>query len=123
MACNRGKTSMAANGKIFRSATVFWLITVTLSLFLPLLRAAEARSAAQKRNPAAEPPIDFPYGTATPSEFCGVCHAAVYAEHAYGFGADLKFNPMVLKDSNEPLLSIPEGSADTGTAHHLAGVD
>lgn len=113
------------------AATVLVITSVVGQL--PSLQAEEPKSLkelfaviqarAAKKDPAAEPPIDFPYGAATPSEFCGVCHAAIYAEHAYGFGADIKFKPIVLKSLDEPLLRIPDGFPDTGTAHHLAGVD
>lgn len=80
-------------------------------------------STTSKKNPAAEPPLDFPLGTATPSEACADCHQAIYNEHAFGFGADLKFKPMINQSLNEPLLVLPPGFSDTGTAHHLAGVD
>src|SRR6185369_6141962 len=35
---------------------------------------------------AAEP-LNFPQGTATPSEVCGKCHKAIYNEFAHAFGA------------------------------------
>src|SRR5215472_14575867 len=67
-----------------------------------------------KKDPAAEATITFPFGTATPSEFCGDCHGAVYFEHAFGFAADLKWKPIIYKSLDEPLLSIPPDFPDTG---------
>src|SRR6266487_178509 len=80
-------------------------------------------SSGQLKDPGAGPSVDFPLGTATPSEVCGECHGALYFEHAFGFGADLKWKPIVYKSLDELLLSMPSNFADTGTAHHLAGVD
>jgi len=67
--------------------------------------------------------VTFPLGTATPSEVCGRCHAAVYAEVAFGTGADLKWKPIIYKSLTDPLLAIPGPFFDTATGHHLAGVD
>jgi len=67
--------------------------------------------------------VTFPQGTATPSEVCGQCHVGIYAEVAFGTGADLKFGPIILKSLSDPLLSIPGPFFDTASAHHLAGVD
>ncbi len=75
------------------------------------------------KDPATDSRVDFPLGTATPSEVCGQCHGAIYFEHAFGFGADLKWKPIIYRSPDEALLSIPAPFADTGTAHHLAGVD
>src|SRR6266567_7887431 len=75
-----------------------------------------------KMDPATGPAIDFPLGTATPSEVCGECHGAVYFEAAFGLGADLKWKPITAL-AGDSLLSLPPQSPDTGTAHYLAGVD
>ncbi len=75
------------------------------------------------KNPSDGPSIDFPLGTATPSEVCGECHGSVYFEAAFGFGADLKWKPIIYRSLDEPLLSMPSNFPDTGTAHYLAGVD
>jgi hypothetical protein len=75
------------------------------------------------KDPAANPPVDFPLGTATPSEVCGKCHESIYFEHAFGLGADLKWNPIIYKSLDEPLLVLPSTFSDTATAHHVAGVD
>ena len=75
------------------------------------------------KNPAAEPPVTFPFGTATPSAFYGTCHINIYREHALGFGADLKFEPIVYKSVDETPLVLPADHPANGTAHHIAGVD
>jgi hypothetical protein len=72
---------------------------------------------------AAAVDITFPKGTATPSELCGVCHKAIYREFQYGFGADMKFGPMALKEERAGLLTLPATVSDTATAHAVAGVD
>src|SRR6266699_4763648 len=59
-----------------------------------------------KKDPATGRAIDFPLGTATPSEVCGQCHGAVYFEDAFGFGADLKWKP-ITAIAGDPLLSLP----------------
>ncbi len=109
--------------RLFR---VVFFVVACLASMLCLLRAQNAGSAGTGpglKSPAAGPPISFPLGTATPSEVCGECHGAIYFEHAFGFGADLKWKPIIYRSLDEPLLSIPHPFADTGTAHHLAGVD
>jgi hypothetical protein len=42
-------------------------------------------------DPAASPAalLDFPEGTATPSDQCGACHQTIYKEYTEGFGSDL----------------------------------
>src|SRR5262249_32874841 len=67
--------------------------------------------------------LDFPLGAATPSEQCGACHQAIYREFAYGFGADLSFQPMVLQSQNEQRLVMPARVASGATPHAVAGVD
>jgi hypothetical protein len=85
--------------------------------------AAQAPSIAKKKQPMDDGPIWWPYGAATTSEFCGVCHQAIYQEHALGFGADLSWKPMVLKSLDESPFSLPPEMPATATAHHAAGVD
>jgi len=92
----------------------------------PILRAQLPhlpRARSVSKNPATEPPVTFPFGTATPSEFCGTCHVNIYREHAFGFGADLKFEPIVYKSIDEMLLVLPADHSTNATAHHIAGVD
>ncbi len=80
-------------------------------------------AATAKADPGAGPPVDFPFGTATPSAFCGQCHGMIYLEHAFGFGADLKFKPIVYRSLEETPLALPADFSDNATAHHIAGVD
>lgn len=68
-------------------------------------------------------PSQWPLGTATPSEECGVCHQAIYREYAFGFGADLQFKGIVYKSTQDALLNLPSNVSTSGTAHSLAGVD
>ncbi len=98
-----------------RPRAILWFAVLT-----PIIFAADAP---KRRDPAAEPPIFWPYGAATASEFCGVCHAAIYQEHALGIGADLVWKPMVLKSLDESPLLLPSDMPKTATAHHAAGVD
>src|SRR4051812_7607017 len=67
--------------------------------------------------------ITFPEGAATPSEACGVCHKAIYREFQYGFGGDMKFDPITLKGDRDGVLRLPANVSDTATAHAMAGVD
>jgi hypothetical protein len=59
-------------------------LIATVALSTPLVGH---ESNAGKSNPTL---LEFPLGTATPSEECGACHEAIYREFAYGFGADLQ---------------------------------
>src|SRR5215470_523609 len=96
------------------------------ALFMAVLittAAAQAPNAAKKKQPLDDGPIWWPYGAATTSEFCGVCHQAIYREHAFGFGADLSWKPMVLKSLDESPFSLPAEMPATATAHQAAGVD
>lgn len=97
-----------------------WQAPVVALLLFPL--AAQTPNS-QKKQPHDGGPINWPYGAATTSEFCGVCHSAIYQEHALGFGADLAWKPMVLKSIDESPLVLPDGMPKTTTAHHAAGVD
>ncbi|HEY6838015.1 MAG TPA: hypothetical protein VI389_04655 [Geobacteraceae bacterium] len=99
-----------------------------LSLWIPaLLLAFSAYD--QSTLMAAEPKtetvkkIDFPQGTATPSEVCGACHKAIYREFAFGFGSDLHYREMPLKTAKETGLALPENVSSAATSHALAGVD
>lgn len=72
--------------------------------------------------PAASEQMEFPEGTATPSETCGACHQAIYREFAFGFGSDLRSGPATLPTKPGERLSMPKVSA-TATAHAFAGID
>jgi nitrate/TMAO reductase-like tetraheme cytochrome c subunit len=71
--------------------------------------------------------MEFPDGTATPSELCGSCHQAIYKEFSTGFGSDLRWNDMRNYPPTEPATALLEGVAKgmsrSGTAHFLAGND
>jgi hypothetical protein len=66
---------------------------------------------------------DYPMGTATPAEACGVCHRAIYREYATGFGGDLNNPGIVYQSGKEKPLTMPANVSATGTAHALSGVD
>jgi hypothetical protein len=67
--------------------------------------------------------VDFPEGTATPSEFCGACHQAIYREFATGFGSDLEYKAIVYQSATGRPLTLPANVSGTPTLHALAGVD
>ncbi len=90
----------------------------------PAKAANTSASATTKRAPPIKPAmLQFPQGTATPSEFCGACHKAIYREVSEGFGSDLRYG--------EILYESPEGNKTIGmpaktsipTLHALAGTD
>jgi hypothetical protein len=95
-------------------------IGVCVALLAPLLFAADTP---KKKDPRAEPPIFWPYGAATTSEFCGVCHASIYQEHAFGVGTDAVWKPMILTSLDESPMTLPADMPKTASAHHAAGVD
>lgn len=91
-----------------------------------VLAALSAVSASQEApSPIARPSaaLEFPMGTATPSELCGSCHQAIYREFAEGFGSDLLYKPMLYHSAEEPLLKLPAGASPNATLHALAGID
>src|SRR5437899_8659149 len=67
--------------------------------------------------------MQFPDGTATPSEHCGACHVALYKEFTEGTGTDLNWAAMKFNPSSKKLLSFDEGTSKAATAHHVAGTD
>jgi hypothetical protein len=69
------------------------------------------------------PSIDFPEGTATPSEVCGVCHQAIYREYREGFGSDLHWSGMKPFPASERALTLPDSVPSSATAHSVAGID
>ncbi len=87
----------------------------------PREQAVVAEHQPHEQTPATS--IQWPLGTATPSETCGVCHQAIYREYALGFGADLQFKGIVYKSAQEQILNLPSHVSSGGTAHSLAGVD
>jgi len=71
--------------------------------------------------------MDFPEGTATPSETCGACHQTIYREVAEGFGSDLHWPEVKNSASPDPAVAMLEGAARgtsrSATAHFIAGID
>ncbi len=67
--------------------------------------------------------LDFPEGTATPSETCGACHKAIYREFASGFGSDLCYKETSLPMKPEERVCLPTKVSATATAHAMAGTD
>lgn len=71
--------------------------------------------------------MNFPEGTATPSELCGSCHQAIYKEFSSGFGSDLRWNDMHNYPPTERATALLDGVAKgmsrSATAHFLAGND
>jgi len=67
--------------------------------------------------------MQFPLGTATPSELCGACHKAIYREFATGFGSDLEYKAIVYQAATGTPLTLPAHVSATATLHALAGVD
>lgn len=75
--------------------------------------------------------MQFPDGTATPSEVCGACHKTLYKELAEGTGSDLKWvgmrvdkwGGMKFDPSARKLLDLPAGTSRSATAHFVAGTD
>ena|SRR5215211_3697160 len=55
--------------------------------------------------------MDFPEGTATPSETCGACHQTIYREVSEGFGSDLHWADMRNYSASDPVVVMLEGVA------------
>lgn len=85
--------------------------------------AAGLSLAALLAAPASSEPMEFPEGTATPSETCGACHQAIYREFAFGFGGDLRFGPTTVPAKPGERLTVPAEVSGTATAHAFAGID
>ncbi|AJE04012.1 CxxxxCH/CxxCH domain-containing protein [Geobacter pickeringii] len=67
--------------------------------------------------------MQFPEGTATPSETCGGCHKAIYREFAFGFGSDITYKPTTIPAKPGEKLDLPATVSATATAHAFAGVE
>ncbi|WP_136524017.1 hypothetical protein [Geomonas ferrireducens] len=65
--------------------------------------------------------MNFPQGTATPSETCGACHKAIYREFAFGYGSDLHYRPTTIPQKEGEAIPMPAGVSATATAHAFAG--
>ncbi|MBI2470473.1 MAG: hypothetical protein HYV59_04430 [Planctomycetes bacterium] len=99
-----------------------WIVIVTEIL---LFSGCAGIQPTVKYQPSEQPipKSQWPLGTATSSEECGVCHQAIYREYAFGFGADLQFKGIVYKSTQDMILNLPANVSARGTAHFLAGVD
>ena len=108
------------NGK--NTNVLIWMVVITEALFFS---GCAVTLTTVEHQPHVQPavPVQWPLGTATPSEDCGVCHQAIYREYALGFGADLQFKGIVYKSAQDKLLNLPSHVSTSGTAHSLAGVD
>ncbi len=84
---------------------------------------AEPVAPPRKTTQEASAPSEFPLGTATPSEFCGACHQAIYREFATGFGSDLQYRAIVYQSAAGQPLTLPANVSGTPTLHALAGLD
>lgn len=83
-----------------------------------------ASSMAYAAEPTPSPvKLQFPEGTATPSELCGACHKAIYQEYSEGIGSDLDWRDMKLQPASKGLLSLPKGISRSATAHSISMKD
>lgn len=75
--------------------------------------------------------MDFPEGTATPSETCGACHQTIYKEYSEAFGADTRWPRMKNYSPADPAVApavamlegVAKGMSRSPTAHAAAGND
>ena len=67
--------------------------------------------------------MEFPEGTATPSEACGVCHKMMFSEMSDGTGSDLNWKSMKVQSTSKTLLDLPPNVSRSTTAHYVAGTD
>jgi hypothetical protein len=97
----------------------------SIILFVTIVLAALApASNVEGQKEQASPALQFPLGTATPSEICGACHQAIYREFATGFGSDLQYRAILYRSSEgKSLLGLPANVSSTATAHALAAAD
>jgi hypothetical protein len=85
--------------------------------------AGPANRSAETRNAAASASLQFPEGTATPSELCGACHQAIYREYAEGFGADLRYGEILYESAEgKKTLGLP-AQTSMATLHAVAGTE
>jgi len=104
-------------------------------VFVPTLSTSQAPSnaaapgpnptnrSAETKNAAASASLQFPEGTATPSELCGACHQAIYREYAEGFGADLRYGEILYESPDgKKTLGLP-AQTSMPTLHAVAGTE
>jgi hypothetical protein len=116
-------------GRWFRCSAIASLCATAIATFggfklVPGLSSNPITPASAQKG---ESLIVFPEGTATPSEFCGTCHQAIYQEFFEGRGTDLHWPRMQNYLSTDAALQILEGLAKSmplsATAHSVAGTD
>lgn len=107
----------------YRAVLSFSVAGIVILAAQGIMRAAEIPSA--NSAPAASPAalLDFPEGTATPSDQCGACHQTIYKEYSEGFGSDLHWAEMKLRSLKDKTLVFPKGHSLSPTAHSVAGTD
>ncbi len=67
--------------------------------------------------------LQFPDGTATPSELCGACHQAIYREYAEGFGADLQYGEILYESpAGKKVMGMP-AKTSLPSLHAVAGTE
>ncbi len=99
-------------------------LIITLYLVVPVMTCrTDELSYSKQAESTTQAKRDFPVGTATPSEECGVCHKAIYREFTTGFGSDLKYKRIVYQSSKDNVLTVPANVSDTATLHAIAGLD
>lgn len=117
----RGHAYLAAISLLVAGVLTLFAVDSARKFFHPLVNSASAQTVL----------IDFPDGTATPSETCGACHQAIYKEYSEGFGADTHWPRMKNYSPADPAVApsvaMLEGVAKemsrSPTAHAAAGND
>lgn len=97
---------------------IIWVVLVAVAAMISVMLVTYN----QKTLAVEAPSTDFPKGTATPAEECGVCHQAIYREFMTGFGSDLKYLAIIYQSRAEKPLTMP-ARVSSATAHAAAGVD
>ena len=120
-----------------RRAHVVIILIGTILLFVPAAstlqgtlkgtapaKATKTSEAGTTKGATVKPAmVQFPQGTATPSEFCGACHKAIYREFSEGFGADLQYGEILYESpEGKKIIGMP-AKTSMPTLHALAGTD
>lgn len=82
---------------VIASVAAFGTITIAGYTITPRLSSLSSAAVAQAL-------MQFPEGTATPSEASGGCHQAIYKEFSDGSGGDMRWPKMQNYSSSEPGL-------------------
>jgi hypothetical protein len=103
------------------------VVAITIFGAIGILRNANGETSTSSSVRTQPVLMEFPEGTATPSELCGACHQAIYKEHSEGFGSDLHWADMKNYPSSEPAVAMLEGVSQgvsrSVTAHGAAGTN